>query len=185
MNTTTSTTLRGYARHRGVSISAVRAAIRRRRLVDSVQRDATGRPRIVDIQLADSEWAQNTQSQFRPLTVAAGAVQTSAQPPLPAVVSAEPGEAAAYASARARREAALAELAELKLAKQRGELVEAAAVVTGVTNLFTVCRTQLLALPSKAKQVIPELSHEHVRLLDGLVRQALEELSETRVVGCR
>jgi hypothetical protein len=53
-------TIRGYARHRGCSHQAVRQAIKRNRLVNSIVRDAAGRVVIVDARAADKEWAERT-----------------------------------------------------------------------------------------------------------------------------
>lgn len=56
----TLTSLRAYARHRGVTLHAVQAAIDSGRLCESVTRDAHGVRKIADVELADREWAANT-----------------------------------------------------------------------------------------------------------------------------
>jgi hypothetical protein len=71
--------LRSYARHRGVSVEAVRKAIARGRLVKSITKDDP--PQIRDVALADQEWAANTD-----LTRAHDDVKLKAslqQPPMP------------------------------------------------------------------------------------------------------
>jgi hypothetical protein len=53
------TSLRAYAKHREVSAEAVRKAIKSGRLKKAIV-DVRGTPQIADIQLADREWAANT-----------------------------------------------------------------------------------------------------------------------------
>jgi hypothetical protein len=53
-------TLTAYAKRRGVSVKSVSIAVRDRRLVDSVGRDARDQPTILDPELADREWEANT-----------------------------------------------------------------------------------------------------------------------------
>jgi hypothetical protein len=58
--TTMPTSLRAYARHRGVSLAAVQGAIDAGRLRESVIRDEHGTRKIGDVELADREWQANT-----------------------------------------------------------------------------------------------------------------------------
>jgi hypothetical protein len=58
--TTMPTSLRAYARHRGVSLAAVQGAIDAGRLRESVIRDEHGTRKIGDVALADREWQANT-----------------------------------------------------------------------------------------------------------------------------
>jgi hypothetical protein len=193
--------LRDYAKHRGTSVVAVSRAVKAGRLRVSVTRNERGQPKIADVALADAEWTRNTDLSRAPGYVKARGdqvVQTSARASVsagPAVevgldgqadVEAGPGAAGGeltLSQASAEEKRWKAKIAEQEYRKRAGELIDAREVVDRVTHLFTVCRTQLLALPSKAKQVIPDLSHEHVRLLDDLVRQSLEELSVSRVIA--
>ena len=54
-----------------------------------------------------------------------------------------------YDQARARREAALAQLAEIELATKRGELIPADQVEQAWSGIISVIRTILLGLPSR------------------------------------
>lgn len=54
------TSLRAYAKHRGVSLAAVQTAIDAGRLRESVTRDEHGTRKIADVELADREWRANT-----------------------------------------------------------------------------------------------------------------------------
>lgn len=142
--------LRAYARHRGCALAAVQKAIDAGRLKASVGRDGAGRPTITNPEVADLEWDATTRT---------------------------PVDTPDLQAARARREQALAELAELKLAQARGELVEAAEVERTIVDTFTRCRTKLLGLPARVKQQIPHLSADDVATINALVREALEDLA--------
>jgi hypothetical protein len=60
--------LRAYARRRGVSPEAVSRAIERGRLRESVVR-VGGAPKVANPELADREWARNTESDKKPIWV--------------------------------------------------------------------------------------------------------------------
>lgn len=163
-------TLTAYAERRGVSVKAVSKAIAAGRLVASVTRDARGAPKIADPDLADREWTANT----RP-SVADQAPSRAA--PAPPVTSPIRRDVPDYNESRARREAALADMAELEVAERRGELVPVAEARADVIARFTLVRTRLLGVPARAAQRLPHLAGEVVPVIDALVREALEELA--------
>lgn len=68
---------------------------------------------------------------------------------------------------------------ELDYRKKAGELVPAADVDAKVRNVFSVTRTKLLTLPSRAKTLLG-LSAGHVLQLEELTRELLEELADGR-----
>lgn len=124
-----------YARSRkdrglpGGSREAIRKAVAEGRI------SAFGPDKLLDQALADSQWERNTRARFSP-QAAAGAASTpdllddangepvTAQPG--AAVASAPAAAApdtGYSSARARREMADAEKAEIETAKLRGAMV--------------------------------------------------------------
>jgi hypothetical protein len=189
--------LRAYARHRDISVVAVSRAVKAGRLRASVTHDHRGQPKIADVGLADAEWTQNTDLSRAPGYVKARgnqAVQTSARPsstpPADALVDPEEARDLQAASgeltlsqASAEEKRWKAKLAELQYKQRSGELVDAKEMADSVAHVFTVCRTKLLALPSKAKAAIPHLTHVEVATLDDLVRQALEELATVPVVA--
>ncbi len=161
--------LRAYARLRGVSPEAVSKAITDGRLRESVTR-VRGAPKIADPELADREWAANTQPR-------------GDDPAAPATAGAAGGLADYHTSrsireaAAARRETALAELAELELAERRGELIPAESARADVIAAFSLVKTCLLAVPSRVGQQLPDLAAKVVPVVDGLIREALEELA--------
>lgn len=84
-----------------------------------------------------------------------------------------------YEEARARKVAAEAEIAELELERIKGSLVQAHLVVNAWTDTLASMRAKLISLPSKAAPIVAAEDQAGVcqRVLDDLVREALEELS--------
>jgi phage terminase Nu1 subunit (DNA packaging protein) len=80
---------------------------------------------------------------------------------------------------RRRLAAAQANLAEIKAAKLRGELVEAAAVEAEWSNVLRTVRASMLAVPSRVSQRLPHLSAHDVAEIDAEVRAVLTEVGET------
>jgi hypothetical protein len=168
--------LRKYAEHRGVSHTAVQRAIQSGRLRESLE-IVNGRPQIRDVETADREWHANT----RP-TLANMATTT---PPRATAQPTDDGVCTVpdINESRARREAALAGLAELDLEERRGKLVPVDEARATVIDRFTAVRTRLLGLPSRCRQQLPNLTDVDVRMIDDLVREALEELAADDATG--
>lgn len=154
-----------YARHRGVDPTTVRDAIRAGRitLIDGK----------VDPVAADAQWARNTRvrvnSRQRPADAAA-----MDQPAAPAA----PQET--YEAARRRRELAEAQLAELKLAEQQGDLVRVGAVRTQVAKLAAGLREGLMQIPARLAPVLAAET-DAGKVHDALVaelRQVLEQVTD-------
>jgi len=84
-----------------------------------------------------------------------------------------------YEEARARKVAAEAEIAELELAKVRGELVVADDVVTAWSDTLASLKAKLVSVPSKAAPIVAsdDTAGGCQKVLDDLIREALEELS--------
>lgn len=176
--------LRAYARHRGTSAVSVLRAIRKGRLKASLVHDAKGHAKIADPALADAEWAANTD-----LSRAPGYVRERADRRVAAHAPAEPAsvdltEPLSLTEASAREKAWKAKLAELDYRKKNGELVEVADIEARDRRLearhvevYQQCRTKVLAVPSKAKAALPHLSASDVRVIDALLREALEALA--------
>jgi hypothetical protein len=168
--------LREYGRRRGVTLGAVQKAIKsgRIKLVDGK----------VDPEVADIMWARNT----TPMRAAPGPVAAAAaiEPRASARASRppaagdgdEPTGDGLHVS-RARREAALAELAELELAEKRGELVSAVAIEKALATKILSVRESLDTLTDR---ITPLLAAESdpariYALLRAEMRQALSQLS--------
>ena len=91
---------------------------------------------------------------------------------LPADIEADP-----YHQQRTRRTAAEAEIAELKVAQARGELVLAAEAARAWASHAARVRSRFLAIPSDVGQALPELTKHELAVADHLVRDALLDAS--------
>jgi phage terminase Nu1 subunit (DNA packaging protein) len=180
--------VRAYARRRGVSHTAVSKAIDSGRLKLSVVRDERGQPKIADPALADREWTAGTDLSKAPGYVKERASAARAAAPAPRApgvprASAPPADAEEepanlnLAEESAREKFWRANLAELDFRKRSGELVDAKEWEAKLADVFTRIRVRLLGLPTRAKQQLPHLSVTDFGTLDGLVREALEELA--------
>jgi len=184
--------LRAYAKRRKVSVEAVSKAITDGRLKESVTR-VRGAPKIADPELADREWGANTRPRVD--QPPPERVRTTPRQALPDVRDQGVPEAADHEDIRdiiipdyfmsralreaaaARREAALADIAELDVQVRKGELVAVDEARGDVIERFTVVKTKILGVPSRVKQRLPHVSAEDVRVIDDFLREALEELA--------
>jgi hypothetical protein len=172
--------LRAYAKRRGVSPEAVSKAVESGRLKESVIR-VRGAPKIADPDLADREWGSNTRPRVDlPPTFSPPAGDPQGAPPPPDDVPDYYDSRAKREAAAARRETALADLAELDVLERKAELVPAADVSARWVEVVTVAKTKLLGLPTRIKQRLPHISANDVRVIDDLVREALENLADGR-----
>jgi hypothetical protein len=165
--------LRAYARSRrerglpGGTLNAIQKAI------------ASGRIQLVDGKIdpeaADAAWVKNTSVEQQARGARGGGTPVLEPPAAPSdVVDAE-----SYIVARARKEAALADLAEMEASELRGELVKVEAVTKCWGEMTTAIRARLLVLPSMAAPMIapPGKASEVQGILRKLVNEALQELS--------
>jgi phage terminase Nu1 subunit (DNA packaging protein) len=196
--------IRAYAKERGCSDRAVRNAIKDGRLLKSIGKHA-GQVRIIDPDLADREWAENTLHDRVPLHVLRKREELAGKKPLPHHARA----AAGAAKARKAMAAAVAggdELAdmpsakegdtllradaikktweakwqELRVRERMGELVEHAAMTQRFADIAVNTRTKLLGIPNKFRQRVPTLKRKEIVLLENMIREALEELADDR-----
>lgn len=149
-----------YARRRGCTEAAVRRAVKDGRisLIDGK----------IDPVAADAQWARNSR-------VRAGSKPTTEARP----VDQEDTEGG-YWQSRARREAAEAEMAELKLAEQRGSLVRAADVRAVFSQRLAGLRNSLLQIPARLSPVMAAES-DQARCFEALqaeLHAALAQASE-------
>ena len=86
-------------------------------------------------------------------------------------------EADTYHQQRTRRTAAEAEIAEIKVAQAKGELVCAADAGRAWAAHAARVRSRLLAIPSDLAQALPGLTKHEVATADRVVRDALADAS--------
>lgn len=167
--------LAAYAKHRGCSKAAVTKAAQAGRisLIDGQ----------IDAMIADAQWKANTRARMP-----ARAARDEAGAPAGADLLGAGGDVAApggddYWDSRGRREAAEAELAELKVAEQRRELIRVSAVETVWSSSLAAAREHLLQVRAR---LAPLLAAETdvfkiEQLLDEEHSQALQLLSGATV----
>lgn len=87
-------------------------------------------------------------------------------------------EPADYEKAKARREAALAQQEELKLAEMRGNLMTVEQYERVVQDAFQRVRSQLLTLPNKLAPAVvgTETTQEGFARVEPLIREVMDEL---------
>ena len=172
------------ARAMGVTPEAVYAAVKAGRLSTIAGKD--GKP-LVNSETMREEWAKNTQTRIgmgpkppgegaakKPLRSKEERMAVKSEPRISKTSEAIPD----YDESRARTEHLKAELLELERQQKEGLLVKAEEVEHEWVEIITRARTKLLGIPTKAKQRIPDLDTDAIGVLDDIVREALEDLSE-------
>lgn len=182
-------TIRGYARHRGVSHTAVRKAITTGRIV-------VGTDGKIDAAVADREWAASTDL-AKPRNSVTGSPKrrrAPGAPPEPLGAAETPqdsngqgnGDAArlvsSYAGSRAAREGYLARLAKLEYEERSGKLVDADQVRAQLFALSRRTRDRLLGVADRLAPVLAGESDAAVihRLLSEEIALGLSELASPR-----
>ncbi len=185
-----------YARSRkarglpGGSREAVRKAVDEKRI------SVFGPDKLVDLQLADSQWERNTRARLSPQAAAGsselplgpvvdqvpvGATQERAAAPAPAPVVDN-----GYTEARARRERAEAEEAEMRTAKIRGTMVLREDVDRAMFEILRETRDRLtgcarriaseVATASSAEACEAVIDREHRIALELMVKSFREKV---------
>ena len=174
-----SVSIRAYSRHRGVSDTAVRKAIRSGRITP--EDDGT-----IDIAKADQQWEANTNkaqqrsSQKKP--VPNTALETVDDTLREADSAA--GSSTTYVQARTANEVIKAQTSKLKLQQLKGELVDRAQALAHVFKLARAERDAWIGWPSRVSaQMAAELdvdAHTMHVTLEQYVRQHLSELADIK-----
>jgi hypothetical protein len=170
-----SMSIREYARHRGVSHTAVRKAIQAGR----IQQEADGG---IDPARADASWANNTRSSVETPRQPARRVETPPEPLPERQVSGNAPGAPDYNKARAVKEFYAARLAKLEFEEREGKLVNIDEINVQHFNRARRLRDRLLMIPRRlAAQLAAETDTRSVEeILDAAICEALEELSGVR-----
>lgn len=172
--------IRAYARHRGVTDTAVHKAIRAGRITPEA--DGT-----LDAAKADAEWSRNsaparTGTQTRATRVA---VPDTVEAAREGGATALPSGGASLLQARTVNEVVKAQTNKVRLARLKGELVERSQVVAHVFKLARDERDTWLNWPARVSaQMAATLAvdpHAMHLALEAAVRAHLAELGEVRV----
>ncbi len=176
---------REYARHRaelklpGATHRAVQKAI-------AAQRIAVVDGKI-DSELADKAWADNSseghrrQHAFTDPAAAGGAAVANAAParhPSPPQATAPSDGKPTFSQVATFEKAQRGKLAQLQVAKLEGSLVSAEKVKGEWASLVLLARNKILGAALRIKEKIPELTAAHVRTIEGVLREALEDLAD-------
>ena len=155
--------LRGYARHRGVALSAVQKAIETRRI--STRPD--GR---IDSEQADAEWEQNTVRHVPP-------VAKRGQEEDDASIFG----ASQYTKARAVREHYQARLAKIEYEERVAKLVPKDEVQVAAFNKFRQFRDHMLNIPDRVAAMVAAESDaaKCYEVIAAEVRRALNEFADS------
>lgn len=176
--------IRAYARHRGITDTAVHKAIRAGRIAPEA--DGT-----IDAAKADAEWARNsaparsgTQARAPRVTVPEAA-DIGRETGRDAGTAALPAGGASLLQARTVNEVVKAQTNKVRLARLKGELVERSQVVAHVFKLARDERDAWLNWPARVSaQMAATLAvdpHAMHLALEAAVRAHLAELGEVRV----
>lgn len=159
--------LRGYAKHRGVSEAAVRKAVKQGR----ISKSSSGK---INPQIADNQWDKNTDpAQIkRP--------DLSEKPDYSQNSSANSLSGPSYQQSRAIKEAYSAKLIRLQFEKESKKLISVDEVKVAAFNAARMTRDRILNIPDR---VIPQLVgktdiFEMKEILRNELVKALEELSK-------
>lgn len=144
--------IRGYARHRGVSHVAVKKAIDTGRM----SLDADGK---IDPEKADREWAQNT---LQPKVPAKKRVPVTAVKAVRTAVGDSPspnnaGRSTTLLHAKTASEVVKAQLGKVRLSQMKGELVDRS---QAIAHVFALARAERDALLNWPAQIAADLAAE-------------------------
>lgn len=167
--------IRAYARHRGVTDTAVHKAIRTGRI--SPEPDGT-----IDPARADEEWARNTEART-------AGTRGQIAPPAPDEGERAGGAAgaggASLLQARTVNEVVKAQTNKVRLARLKGELIDRSQAIAQVFRLARAERDAWLNWPARlAPQLAAQFgvdAHAMYVALETAVRAHLAELGEVRV----
>lgn len=166
--------IRAYARHRGVTDTAVHKAIRAGRITP----EADG---SIDPDRADLEWARNTDTPragTRKPAVKVAVPEASGDAPAP------PAGGTSLLQARTVNEVVKAQTNKVRLARLKGELVDRPQAIAHVFKLARTERDAWLNWPARiSAQMAATLAcdaHAMHVALEAAVREHLQELGELR-----
>jgi hypothetical protein len=156
--------LRQYAKHRGVALSAVQKAIKSQRI-------ATLPDGRIDSDAADAGWKRNTRTYVSAVT----------RRPEPEEDEVSPFGASQYTKARAVREHYQARLAKIEYEERTGKLVSKDEVQVAAFNKFRQFRDHMLNIPDRVAAMVAAESDaaKCYEILAVEIRRSLNEFSDS------
>lgn len=184
-------TVSAYARHRGCDEKAVRKAIAENRI--SAQTGPKGR-KLIDPEVADIQWARNTRARVGSSDAGQGdntgdLLSAAAEPAAPGAKVPVP-TATGYTEARARTELANAAMAELQLAKLKGEVRDVSDITRGGFDIARELRDAMDAsVPTLATELAgvdsadacAQVLRRHNRTIQEMLAKGLREKLSLKV----
>lgn len=163
-----------YARRRGVDRAAVHAAIKSGRIT-TVEKD--GRVWI-DPEVADIQWAKNTQEKYSPKARKAG--ESASVVPVVDDPAAGPIPGYDRSLAAAKRETHEANLAQMRELREAGSLLERQKVEKGAADAGALVRQALERVPGLALELAAMSDAVAIRnLLSEKISEVLADLSDS------
>lgn len=160
---------------------AVSKAVRGKRLRESVEVGPNGRPFIVNPDLADKEWDENTDHSRAPGYVKEHADKARARRRKgKGRRSTKQGPALSDSSAEEKRWRA--KIAELKYREADGELVRSSVVERLWAAEIVATKTKILGIPARVRLRAPALTDGDIALIEEEVRAALEDVAADQAV---
>jgi signal transduction protein with GAF and PtsI domain len=158
-------TVSDYARRRGCDEKAVRKAIESERIT-AIERDGK---RLIDPEVANIQWARNTRARAGSAAAAPAPGEAATSAP-PSAASPPPPQASGdYQNARARREHAEAEEAEIRVALAAGRALDRQRAERAVFDAFRQIRDAWFAANQTSAQKVLGMTEEQA------IRQALDD----------
>lgn len=164
--------IRGYAKHRGVSHEAVRLAVKDGKLKNSILSETKDGKKpivLIDPEAADQEWPNG------------GGATPKLSAPQAGVNEKHAKTAEVFHNARTARESYAAKIAKLEYDKRSGKVAEIEEIKKVWTDAAAKARTAFLAVPSKMRQRVPEFSESQYHILEEIIRETLEHLSKVKI----
>ena len=170
-----------FAKRKGISVQAVRKAIREGRLGRAAYKK--GNTYVIDYELASRLYDENTQGSKRrsaeQINIGKAAAQGKADPVI--------GEQAfSYSKARAYGEGFKAKLLELEFREKSGQLVRVDEVKSSTFKVVRMFRDAVQNIPIRIVNELaavcgdlePEKRHEMLMIMQREINSALEELAD-------
>ena len=172
-----------YAAHRGISVQAVRKAIRDGRLAKSSYRN--GKEWVIDESTADQEWDANTQRTKSRTSEQINNGKAAAKGLIEPTQSG--GVEVNYSKARAYGEGFKAKLLELEFREKAGQLVRVDDVKSETFKTVRLFRDAVLNIPVRVVNELsavvgdlePEKRHEMMLIMQREINLALQQLADS------